>query len=140
MPRSLLREDQFKDIDVLSETEHDTEVQHYYRKLADVTTYSGHANEFVVVNTSGDGLTFTQSSAGFVEDLYYNSTPIMSTASDGIVIINNSDAIYFGAATISGSWRIRVVDGNLLFEKYDGSIWNEKFTMDESGEPLLSIF
>jgi hypothetical protein len=140
MTRSLLREEQFRDSDVLSEWEHDNEAIHYYRKLADVTTYSGHANEFVVANASGTGLTFTQSSAGLVEDLYNNSNLIMSTASDGIVIVNNSDAVYFGAPTISGSWRIRVLDGNLLFEKYDGASWNEKFTMDESGEPLLSIY
>jgi len=52
----------------------------------------------------------------------------------------SGETFYFGEATVSGTWRIRPANGNLLFEKYDGSIWNEKFTMDENGEPLLSIF
>lgn len=140
MPRSLLREDQFRDADLLSESEHDNEVQHYYRKLADVTTYSGHAGEYVVVNASGTGLEFSSSASGQVEEIYYNQSVVMSTASDGVVLVNNSDSYYLGQPTVSGSWRIRVVDGDLLFEKYNGSSWNEKFTMDENGESLLSLF
>jgi len=51
-----------------------------------------------------------------------------------------AETFYFGEPTTSGVWRIRSANGNLLFEKYDGASWNEKFTMDENGEPLLSIY
>jgi hypothetical protein len=51
-----------------------------------------------------------------------------------------AEIFYFGETTTSGVWRIRSANGNLLFEKYDGASWNEKFTMDENGEPLLSIY
>lgn len=140
MARSLLRSEQIRDIDVVTEEEHTTEIDHFYKDLKDVTTYSGHANEYVVVNASGTGLEFTSSTAGQVEYLYNGQEVIMSTASNGVVLVNNSNAYHLGQPTISGSWRIRVLDGNLVFEKYDGLSWNEKFTMDESGESLLSLF
>jgi hypothetical protein len=64
----------------------------------------------------------------------------INNTTSGIALTNSSDSFYFGDTTESGVWRIRSENGNLLFEKYDGSSWNEKFTMDESGEPLLSLF
>jgi hypothetical protein len=64
----------------------------------------------------------------------------INNTTSGIALTNSADAFYFGNPTESGVWRIRSVNRNLLFEKYDGSSWNEKFTMDESGEPLLSLF
>jgi hypothetical protein len=56
MARSLLRAEQIRDLDVVTEEEHTSEIDHFYRDLKDVTTYSGHANEYIVVNASGTGL------------------------------------------------------------------------------------
>jgi hypothetical protein len=138
MPRSLLREEQFKDIDVLSEAEHDSEVSHYFRKLADVTTYSGHANEFVVVNASGTGLEFSSSSAGLVEELYYDSNLVMSTASSGVQLNNAFDAFYFGAPNTSGTWRINRIGDDLVFERNEGT-WIEKFKITSKVVDLLEL-
>ena len=138
MPRSLLREEQFKDVDVLSESEHDNEVSHYYRKPVDVTTYSGHANEFVVVNASGTGLEFSSSSAGLVEELYYDSNLVMSTASSGVQLNNAFDAFYFGAPNTSGTWRINRIGDDLVFERNEGT-WIEKFKITSTGTDLLEL-
>ena len=64
----------------------------------------------------------------------------ITSTSNGAGLTNSDQAFYFGPATESGVWRIRSENNNLLFEKYDGSSWNEKFTVDENGEPLLSIY
>jgi len=124
MPRSLLREEQFKDIDVLSESEHDNEISHYYRKLADVTTYSGHANEFVVANADGTGLEF--------------SSLMTNTASSGVQLNNAFDAFYFGAPNTSGTWRINRIGDDLVFERNEGT-WIEKFKIASTGTDLLEL-
>lgn len=59
MGRSRIGEDQFKDADVLSPEEHETEVDHYFYKLFDVTTYSGHPGKFLVVKDNATGLEYT---------------------------------------------------------------------------------
>jgi len=227
MPRSLLREDQFKDIDVLSETEHDSEINHYYRKLSDVTTYSGHANEYVVANASGTGLEFkgleytppsyesqygsngsantvfsltqftyvpgtheimvfingqkaeistnatdaTQyeetSSAvitfgaalqdeDFIEFLKYgkfddaggtfsgtidnitgNGTTLEAVTSG--VAFDAYDAFYFGAPTVSGTWRINRIVDDMVFERYNGETWTETFRIPSTGLDTLEL-
>jgi hypothetical protein len=60
MARSRIREDQVLDSDFLSHYEHDYETPHYFRDLADVTTYSGTgvAGQFVKVRADGSGLEY----------------------------------------------------------------------------------
>lgn len=63
MPRSLIREEQIVDEDVLSEEEHDLE-PHYFKNLVDVTTYSGYAGKYVKVKTDNSGLEYDLPSTG----------------------------------------------------------------------------
>jgi hypothetical protein len=138
MPRSLLREDQIRDADVLTETEHNTEVLHYFNNLVDVTTYSGHAGEYVVANASGTGLEFSSGTSGKVEELYYNDTLIVSTASDGAKV-NDSSAFYFGDPTVSGTWRIIRSNDDLAFQRRENDTWVDKFKFTAQEESFLRI-
>jgi hypothetical protein len=139
MPRSLLRAEQIRDLDVVTEEEHTSEINHYYRDLKDVVTYSGHAGEYVVANSNGDGLAFASSASGFVEDLYYNSEVVVSTVASGVSLSEADNAFYFGNPTVSGTWRIvRSID-DLVFERNDGSNWVNKFTISSRGESLLRL-
>jgi hypothetical protein len=135
MARSLLRAEQIRDIDVVTEEEHTSKMEHFYRELKDVTTYSGHANEYVVVNVSGTGLGF---STGFVDELYYGSNLVMSTASSGVQLDNAFDAFYFGEPSTSGTWRINRIDDDLVFERNEGT-WVEKFRMTSNVVNLLEL-
>ena len=136
MPRSLLREEQFKDIDVLSEAEHDNEVSHYYRKLADVTTYSGHANEYVVANASGTGLVFAEGTSGVTDNITGSGTTLETVTSG--VAFGAYDAFYFGAPNTSGTWRINRIGDDLVFERNEGT-WIEKFKIASTGTDLLEL-
>ena len=137
MPRSLLREEQFKDIDVLSESEHDNEVNHYYRKLADVTTYSGHANEYVVVNADGNGLTFAEGVVGSTDNITGSGTTLEAVVSG--VSFGAYDAFYFGPPTTSGTWRINRIIDDMVFERYDGNTWTETFRIPSIGLDILEL-
>jgi len=139
MPRSLLRAEQIRDLDVVTEEEHETEIQHYYRNLVDVVSYSGHAGEYVVVNASGTGLTFSSSTGGYVEELTYNSTVIMSTVSSGVVLNNTADAFYFGLPSVSGTWRISRSGESLLFERNNGNEWIVLFRLDNETLNALNL-
>jgi hypothetical protein len=137
MPRSLLREEQFKDSDLLSESEHDNEVNHYYHKLADVTTYSGHANEYVVANASGTGLIFTEVVVGSVDNITGSGTTLEAVVSG--VAFDAYDAFYFGAPTVSGTWRINRIIDDMIFERYNGETWTETFRIPSTGLDTLEI-
>ena len=68
MPRSEIREDQVKDSEFLSPYEHDHETPHYFIKEEDTpTTYSGHAGEYVKVNSSVNGLEFSSNTETWTE-------------------------------------------------------------------------
>jgi hypothetical protein len=137
MPRSLLREEQFKDIDVLSEWEHDNEAVHYYRKLADVTTYSGHANEYVVANASGTGLTFVEGTLGVADNITGSGTTLEAVVSG--VSFSAYDAFYFGAPNTSGTWRINRIVDDMVFERYNGDTWVETFRIPSTGLDTLEL-
>jgi hypothetical protein len=139
MARSLLRAEQIRDLDIVTEEEHTSEINHYYRDLKDVTTYSGHANEYVVVNASGTGLEFSSSTSGEVEGLSYNSSTIMSTVASGVVLENTYDAFYFGTPTTSGTWRINRTGDDMVFERYNGETWTETFRIPSTGLDTLEL-
>lgn len=139
MSRSLLRAEQIRDIDVVTEEEHTSEIDHYYRDLVDVTTYSGHAGEYVIANASGTGLTFTASTGGEVEELTYDSTTAMNTVEGGVSLSNDFTAFYFGSPTTSGTWRINRVVDDLVFERYNGVTWVETFRIPSDGLNALVL-
>lgn len=132
MARSLLRAEQIRDSDILTEDEHETEISHYYRNLVDVVSYSGHAGEYVVVNTSGTGLTFSSSTSGAVEGLTYGPNLIFSTVSGGVMLNDSSYAFYFGVPSLSGTWRVICLEDSLLFERNNGDLWITMFRLDAS--------
>jgi len=82
MVRSLLRESQMVDLDVLTEAEHDA-LSHYFVALADVTTYSGNSGKYVVVNNTATGLEYVSSTTDSGTLSYVKVSDVKSSGVNG---------------------------------------------------------
>ena len=48
------------------------------------------------------------------------------SASSGSVTIPTGFYLYFGDGVTNGSWRMRVSSNNLVMERLEAGVWNEK--------------
>jgi hypothetical protein len=57
-----------------------------------------------------------------------SNTNVASDAAISItkVSIASTDPVYFGGATTAGSWKIYRSGDNLMFARYEGSVWVDK--------------
>ena len=87
MARSLIRESQINDPDVLTEAEHDA-LSHYFNDLVDVTTYSGNVGKYL--QSTGSGTVWSV-------DLYLKqdgSTQLTANWDFGSSVISGTGDIY----------------------------------------------
>ena len=68
MARSLIGENQVRDEEFLSEEEHRTEAIHTFDQLSDVTTWSGHAGEYLRATESGTEWATVSGAGGEYDD------------------------------------------------------------------------
>jgi hypothetical protein len=119
MARSRIREEQVQDDEFLSEHEHRYETPHYFRDLADATTYSGAgvAGQFVKVKADETGLEYgTASGTGAETFLELTDTPDSYAGKTGkyVQVKDDETGLEYSdidAATISGI----IYSGNIEF-------------------------
>ena len=79
---------------------------------------------------SGDIVAQIPSLSGYATEVYANGVGTAITMSGTLTAPEIVEAVYFGDATTSGSWRLRVDNFVMKLEQYSGAEWQEATSWD----------
>ena len=91
---------------------------------------SDYISDSEMTTISGDIVAQIPSLSGYATEVYANGVGTAITMSGTLTAPEIVEAVYFGDATTSGSWRLRVDNFVMKLEQYSGAEWQEATSWD----------